>query len=228
MLEFSATEIGGVTLVKSSAFQDERGSFSRLYCPVEFADAGLTFASTQVNLSSNRLKHTLRGMHFQQQPFAEAKFVRVLRGAIYDVVADMRAESPTAGRWQSFELSRTNQLGLMIPEGCAHGFMTLEDECDVLYQMGRPHAPGHAAGFRYDDPDFAIVWPAAPVCISPADLAWPPLRAASPCPQRIQRQLDGTRHRSLVPQVLTRAAGFAPGSGVEYRFPCHRPGVPAR
>ena len=228
MLEFSATEIGGVTLVKSSVFQDERGSFSRLYCPVEFADAGLTFASTQVNLSSNRLKHTLRGMHFQQQPFAEAKFVRVLRGAIYDVVADMRAESPTAGRWQSFELSRTNRLGLMIPERCAHGFMTLEDECDVLYQMGRPHAPGHAAGFRYDDPDFAIVWARGPGMHFTGGSGLAALESGFPCPQRIQRQLGGTRLRSLIPRVLTCTAGFAPGSGVEYRFPRYRPRVPAR
>lgn len=177
MLEFVSTDIPGVTLVKTSASNDERGTFSRLYCPDEFAEAGVTFTSTQVNLSSNRLKHTCRGMHFQRPPFAEAKFVRVLNGAIYDVVADLRAGSSTVGRWQSFELSRENRHGLIIPEGCAHGFLTLEDKCDVFYQMGCPHVPGHADGFRYDDPLFAISWPAEPVCISQTDLAWPALRS---------------------------------------------------
>ncbi len=177
MLEFCSTDISGVTLVKTGASHDERGCFSRLYCPNEFAEAGATFTSTQVNLSSNHLKHTCRGMHFQRPPFAEAKFVRVLNGVIFDVVADLRVGSSTLGRWQSFELSRENRHGLIIPEGCAHGFLTLEDDCDVLYQMGRPHVPGHADGFRYDDPAFAISWPAEPVCISEADLAWPTLQS---------------------------------------------------
>lgn len=172
MLSFSGTDIEGVFVVDTGEIPDERGAFSRLYCPKAFADAGIPFTSQQINLSSNKRRHTLRGMHFQRPPYAEAKLVRVLSGAIYDVVADIRPHSSTYRQWQAFELSRENRKALVIPTGCAHGFLTLADDCDVLYQMDRIHEPGHAAGFRFDDPAFAINWPAQPAVLSQADLDW--------------------------------------------------------
>ncbi|GGE88754.1 dTDP-4-dehydrorhamnose 3,5-epimerase family protein [Stappia taiwanensis] len=173
MLSFQATDLQDVVLVETGAHRDERGAFARLYCPEAFAAAGIAFTPSQINLSTNTLRHTLRGLHFQAAPWAEAKFVRVVTGAIYDVVLDLRPDSPSYRRWQAFELSADNLRGLFIPEGCAHGFLTLEDDTGVLYQMGRPYEPGHAAGIRYDDPAFAIDWPAAPVLISRADREWP-------------------------------------------------------
>lgn len=151
---------------------DARGSFARLYCPEAFARAGITFNAVQMNLSANDRAHTLRGMHYHHAPFAEAKVVQVVSGKIYDVVADMRPDSATYMQWQSFELSRDNGCGLYVPEGCAHGFLSLSDNADVLYVMGRMYEPGHAAGFRYDDPAFGIEWPAQPKMIAQADLDW--------------------------------------------------------
>ncbi|WP_346915128.1 dTDP-4-dehydrorhamnose 3,5-epimerase [uncultured Roseibium sp.] len=172
MLSFHETHLKDVILVETEGHRDERGSFVRLYCPESFSKAGIDFVSTQINLSTNHKRHTLRGMHWQDPPHAEAKLVRVMTGEIYDVVADIRPDSPTYGRWQAFELSADNQRALFIPEGCAHGFLTLQDETNVLYQMGRTYVPGHARGFRYDDPAFAITWPAVPAYISEADLTW--------------------------------------------------------
>lgn len=173
MLTFNETAIVGLFVVDTGEVADTRGSFTRLFCPEEFAGAGVSFQSQQINLSSNPRRHTLRGMHFQHPPHDEAKFVRALHGKIYDVVADLRPQSPSFRKWQAFELSRNNRKALFIPSGCAHGFMTLEDDCDVLYQIDRIYEPGHAKGFRYDDPVFGIEWPAIPSLISEADLGWP-------------------------------------------------------
>lgn len=173
MLSFRGLSIPGVFLVSAAAHRDSRGGFTRIYCPAAFAEAGIAFSSSQINLSSNHLKHTLRGMHFQRPPFAEAKIVRVVRGAVFDVVVDLRLDSPAYRTWIGAELSQENADALVIPEGCAHGFITLSDNTDVLYQMGREHVAGHAAGFRFDDPEFAIDWPAAPAVISAADRNWP-------------------------------------------------------
>lgn len=172
MLSFTETAIPGAFIVETGEHRDDRGAFSRLYCPKAFGDAGIDFKSQQINLSSNVRRHTLRGMHFQPNPYEEAKLVRVLQGAVYDVIADVRPESSTYMKWQAFELSRENRRALYVPAGCAHGFMTLTDDCDVLYQMDKLHEPGHAAGFRYDDPTFAINWPATPAVISKADTHW--------------------------------------------------------
>lgn len=174
MLSFSASEIDGVVQFKRHPPSDDRGSFARLYCPTAFAEAGISFDAVQMNLSANHSAHTLRGMHYQDQPFAEAKVVQVIAGTVHDVVADMRPTSSTFMQWQGFELSRENGCGLYIPEGCAHGFLTLADDTDVLYVMGRMYEPGHAAGFRFDDPAFGIKWPAPPQVIAQADLDWGP------------------------------------------------------
>ncbi|MBA5778539.1 dTDP-4-dehydrorhamnose 3,5-epimerase family protein [Stappia sp. F7233] len=173
MLRFAETQIAGAFLVETDEYRDERGGFSRLYCPEEFKRAGIDFSSTQINLSANPHRHTLRGLHFQPEPHAEAKFVRCLNGAIHDVIVDLRPESSSYLGHQAFELSRENRLGLFVPEGCAHGFLTLREDCDILYQMSRVYEPGYAAGYRYDDPAFAIAWPAPPAVIAQADLDWP-------------------------------------------------------
>ncbi len=167
------TALAGVFCIHAAPHRDARGAFARLYCPEAFRKAGIDFTSTQINLSGNPNKHTLRGLHYQAPPFAEAKLVRAVRGRAFDVVVDIRADSATRGQWISVELSADAMNAVFVPEGCAHGFLTLEDDTDILYQMGRPYEPGHAAGYRWDDPAFAIPWPAGPAVIGDADRAWP-------------------------------------------------------
>jgi dTDP-4-dehydrorhamnose 3,5-epimerase len=172
-LRFIETEISGVFDVEADAHRDKRGFFARIYCPEEFAAAGIEFQSTQINLSRNLARFTLRGMHWQDPPFAEAKLVRVTSGAAHDVVIDLRAESPTFRRWIARRLDAERANALFIPEGCAHGFLTLELQTDIVYQMSRSFVPGHARGLRWDDPAIGIDWPAEPAVIGAADLAWP-------------------------------------------------------
>lgn len=167
-----ATDLPGVMRIEAAPHQDDRGLFARLYCPDVFATAGIDFISTQVNLSTNTARGTLRGLHFQKAPFAEAKLVRVIQGRAWDVVVDMRP-GPTRGRWIAAELSAENLEALFLPEGVAHGFLTLEAETHILYQMGRPYAPGHADGLRWDDSDLAIDWPEKPSVLSDQDRTWP-------------------------------------------------------
>jgi dTDP-4-dehydrorhamnose 3,5-epimerase len=174
-MKFAPTELPGVARVSLERFADSRGFFARLHCPDEFGAAGFPFAPVQTSLSRNDAAFTLRGLHFQAPPHDEAKLVRVVRGAAYDVVVDLRRDSPTYRRWIAATLSADNGEALLIAPGCAHGFLTLEDATDVLYQIDRLHVPGHARGLRYDDPAIAIAWPAAPRVIAPADLAWPAL-----------------------------------------------------
>ena len=171
-MEFHPTDLPGVIRIEATPHGDDRGHFARLYCPIEFADAGIDFAPTQVNLSTNPLAHTLRGLHFQKPPMAEAKLVRVIRGRAWDVAVDLRP-GPGFGRWTAAELSAKRMTALFLPEGVAHGFLTLEPETDILYQMGRNYQPGHADGLGWDDPDLAIDWPAPPAVIAEKDQTWP-------------------------------------------------------
>ena len=171
-MRFAVTEVPGVLAVETRPHRDARGLFARLYCPEEFAAAGIHFAPTQVNLSTNTGRLTLRGMHFQKPPFAEAKLVRVVRGRAWDVALDLRP-GPGQGRWVGRELTADGMEALFLPEGVAHGFLTLEPETHILYQMGRSYVPGHADGVRWDDPAFGIAWPAAPRIIADQDRAWP-------------------------------------------------------
>jgi dTDP-4-dehydrorhamnose 3,5-epimerase len=166
------TEIQGVCDILLDALLDERGFFARLYCPNEFAKAGIQFTPSQINMSRNYSAFTLRGMHWQDPPFGEAKIVRVTAGAAHDVVVDLRPESSTFRRWLSRRLSAEEATAIFIPEGCAHGFLTLTPETDILYHMSRPYVGGKARGFRWDDPEFAIEWPAEPRVISQADRKW--------------------------------------------------------
>ncbi len=171
-MKFSPTTVVGVLRIDIEPHTDERGLFARLHCPDEFAAAGIAFTPVQMNLSRNTAKHTLRGMHFQDFPYAEAKVVRVVAGAVYDVVIDLRPESPTYQRWFAATLTAAGGEALYIPGGCAHGFLTLEAGVDVLYQMGRMYVPGQARGVRWDDPAFGVAWPAPPAVMDAKDRAW--------------------------------------------------------
>ena len=172
----TATELPGVMRIVAEPQSDARGLFARLYCPEEFAEAGIDFTPTQVNLSTNRHIHTLRGMHFQRPPHAESKLVRVIQGRAWDVVVDLRS-GPTRGKWIAEELSSDGLNALFLPEGVAHGFLTLEPDTHILYQMGRNYVPGQADGVRWDDPDLAIEWPSPPnpETLSEQDRTWPDL-----------------------------------------------------
>lgn len=167
------TKINGVFDVLAEPHRDVRGFFARIYCPEEFAVAGIVFTSTQINLSRNDAALTLRGMHWQDPPHAEAKLVRVTAGLAYDVVVDLRPDSATFRHWLARRLSAETANGLFIPEGCAHGFLTLAPGTDVLYQMSRPYVGGQARGLRWDDPGIGIEWPAEPRVIGDADRRWP-------------------------------------------------------
>ena len=173
---FTETGIAGVILLDMEAMADERGSFARLQCPEEFAAAGYPFTPAQMSLSRNPTEGTLRGMHYQPAPYAETKIVRAVRGRIFDVAIDLRRGSPTHWRWTGAELSAENGRALMIPEGVAHGFLTLEPDTDVLYQISPAYQPGRDAGVRWNDPAFGIQWPAQPSLISPRDAAYPDYR----------------------------------------------------
>jgi dTDP-4-dehydrorhamnose 3,5-epimerase len=173
MMRFLETEIAGVVIVEVEPHVDERGSFARLCCPHEFAAAGIDFRPRQTSLSRNLAVHTLRGMHFQDPPHAEGKLVRVTRGRIHDVAVDLRPDSPTFRRWVAVALDAGEMRGLYIAPGCAHGFLTLEADTDVLYQIDRDHVPGAGRGVRWNDPAFAINWPIPPAVISKRDATWP-------------------------------------------------------
>lgn len=171
-MQFRETDIAGVWEIMTEAVSDARGSFSRLFCPQELATAGIDFSPVQINLSRNPAQNTLRGMHYQEPPRAEAKLVQVTHGSIFDVAVDLRPNSPTFRKWTSARLDAGKLTGLLIPEGCAHGFLTLEPDTDVLYHMGRLFEPGWGCGVRWDDPAFAIDWPALPKVISDRDAGY--------------------------------------------------------
>ncbi len=169
----SPTAIAGVLDIRTPKARDERGAFLRLYCRETFAAAGTDFVPVQASLSENLLRHTLRGMHWQAAPSAERKLVRCARGAILDVALDLRPGSATWLRHIAVELRAEDSNALLIPPGCAHGFLTLTDDAAVEYMMDVPHAPALARGARWDDPAFGIVWPAPPAVISDRDRTWP-------------------------------------------------------
>ena len=175
-MKFREAAIPGVHLVEIEPASDDRGFFARLQCPEEFARAGLDFVPAQTSLSRNTAAGTLRGMHYQAPPMAETKLVRVVRGRALDVVIDLRPDSPTYRRWEGFELSADGGRAVFIPEGIAHGFLTLEPDTDVLYQIAPAYTPGHDRGVRWNDPAFGIAWPTAPSVISARDAGYPDYR----------------------------------------------------
>jgi dTDP-4-dehydrorhamnose 3,5-epimerase len=172
-MRFTPTAIDGVTVVDLEPRTDERGAFARLHCPEEFAAAGHPFTPAQTSLSRNPHAFTLRGLHYQPAPYAETKLVRAIRGRIFDVAVDLRPGSPTYRQWTGAELSAETGRALLIGEGIAHGFLTLEPDTDVVYMISPSYTAGHEAGVRWDDPAFAIAWPATPALISARDAAYP-------------------------------------------------------
>lgn len=172
-MKFIPTALPGVVVIEPEPHSDERGFFARVYCPTEFAQAGINFAPTQINLSRNSHRHTLRGLHFQEPPHAEAKLIRVTAGRIFEVVVDLRKGTPTYRKWISLELDAASAMAIFVPEGCAHGFMTLEPDTDIQYQMGRDYIHGLARGLRWNDPALGVTWPAPPERMSPQDRGWP-------------------------------------------------------
>ena len=172
------TAIAGVTEVLAERHRDARGAFMRSWCRESFAAAGLDFAPVQASLSENPRRYTLRGLHFQAPPAGEQKLVRCLRGAVYDVALDLRPGSPTQLAHVALRLDAATGNALFIPRGCAHGFLTLTDDALVEYLIDAPHLPAAARGMRWDDPAFAIPWPAAPQVISDRDRDWPDHDAA--------------------------------------------------
>jgi dTDP-4-dehydrorhamnose 3,5-epimerase len=156
---------------------DERGLFGRTWCADEARALGLCQQFAQCSVSFNRTRGTLRGLHFQTAPYAETKLVRCTAGAIVDVVVDLRPDSPTFRRWVAEELTAENRRALYVPEGCAHGFQTLTDGAEVLYQITPAHQPGFSSGVRWDDPAFGIRWPDVPRALSERDRTWPDFAA---------------------------------------------------
>ena len=176
-MKFISTEIAGVWLIVPEPIEDERGSFARLFCRREFETRGLNSELVQCSTSFNRLKGTLRGMHFQAEPHGEEKIVRCTRGAMYDVIADLRRDSPSFRRWSGFELTADNRMMVYVPRGVAHGFLTMSDDTEVFYQMSEFHHPESARGVRWDDPSLAIRWPQVPpALISDGDRSLPYLQ----------------------------------------------------
>jgi dTDP-4-dehydrorhamnose 3,5-epimerase len=170
---FSQTDLKGAFIIEPERREDNRGFFARVWCENEFGDHGLTTRMVQGNVSWNHTRGTLRGMHYQLPPHGEAKLVRCTRGAIYDVIIDLRPESPTFKRHIGVHLSADNYRMLYVPQQFAHGFITLEDNTEVTYQVSEFYTPQAERGIRYDDPAFGIQWPMAPQVISQKDAAWP-------------------------------------------------------
>jgi dTDP-4-dehydrorhamnose 3,5-epimerase len=173
---FNQTALQDARLIELERREDKRGSFARTMCRQEFAEHGLADVFAQANTSFNHKSGTIRGMHFQHPPHAEAKLIRCVRGAIYDVIIDLRPRSPTFRKWEGFVLTQSNDLMLYVPEGFAHGYQTLEDASEVTYLASAPYTPGVESGVRYDDPAFRIAWKLPVSCISDKDAGWPDYR----------------------------------------------------
>lgn len=161
-MTFEETPVAGAFVIELQPIADDRGAFARTFCEREFADHGLAIRFPQWSISRNLRRHTLRGMHYQDAPHAEIKLVHCTRGAVHDVVVDLRKESPTYCRWFGVDLTAEGGRALYIPKGLAHGFQTLTDDAEVAYHISEFFVPGAGRGVRWDDPAFGIVWPEAP------------------------------------------------------------------
>lgn len=172
-MRFKETKLKGAFIIEPERLEDKRGFFARTFCQQEFEAHGLNPRVVQCNISFNRRRGTLRGMHYQAPPHEEAKLVRCTRGAIHDVVIDLRPDSPTLGQHVAMVLTAENRKMLYVPEGCAHGFQTLEDNTEVCYQMTQLYVPECARGVRWNDPAFGIEWPPAKRTILERDQTYP-------------------------------------------------------
>jgi dTDP-4-dehydrorhamnose 3,5-epimerase len=175
-VRFIETKVAGAFLIEPEPIADERGFFARTWCQDEFQAHGLAWGLAQCSVSYSHRKGTLRGLHYQAAPYQEAKLVRCTRGAIWDVAVDLRPGSATHLAWHGTELTADNHAMLYIPQGCAHGQLTLSDDTEVCYQMSAPFAATATRGVRFDDPVLGIRWPGAVLVINQRDRSWPDLR----------------------------------------------------
>ncbi len=171
-MNFTDTEIAGVTVIDPTPHGDERGRFMRAWCAKEFADHGLNFVPVQANMGLSVRKGTLRGMHYQVEPALEAKLVRCTRGSMFDVALDLRPDSPTYLKWFGVDLSAENARMLYVPEGFGHGYQTLEDDTEMHYMTSAYYTASAVRGARFDDPAFAIQWPLPATVVSEQDRKW--------------------------------------------------------
>jgi len=176
-MKFVELELPGAYVIEPDRFEDERGFFARLWCETEFCEQGLSAKIVQSNVGSNPKAGTLRGLHFQFAPHAEVKVLRCPRGAIFDVVVDLRPDSPTFKKWCGVELTEENGKTIYVPEGFATGYLTLVDNTEIYYHTSEFFHPESASGVRYDDPALGIEWPEKIQLISKADQGWPDISA---------------------------------------------------
>lgn len=176
-MKLRETTVAGAYIVDPQRTDDERGFFARTFTATGFAERGLESTVEECNIAYNRLRGTLRGLHYQRAPHQEAKLVRCTRGSVYDVAVDLRTGSPTHLRWAAIELSADNRLAFYVPPGCAHGYLTLADDSELHYQISERHVPEAASGVRWNDPAIGIEWPGEPRVISSRDAAYPDLDA---------------------------------------------------
>lgn len=174
------TQISGVILIESERHNDPRGYFARTFCAEEFSDLGLKAQFAQCSTSFNAARGTLRGLHYQAEPASEAKLVRCIQGALFDVAVDIRPESPTFGQWFGAALSAANGHMLYIPEGCAHGFQTMVDDTEIFYQISVPYESELSRGIRWDDPEIGIDWPIEDATLSDRDKTQPGFAITTP------------------------------------------------
>ncbi len=172
-LRFTPMEVLGAVLIDPILREDDRGHFSRAWCISEFAEHGISFVPVQANTGFSLRKGTLRGLHLQVEPALEAKLVRCTRGALFDVIVDLRPHSPSYRKWCGVELQADRYQMLYVPEGCAHGYQTLEDNTDLYYMTSQFFTPSAARGVRFDDAAFGFKWPLFPTAISEQDRSWP-------------------------------------------------------
>jgi dTDP-4-dehydrorhamnose 3,5-epimerase len=172
-MKFTEAKLKGAFIIEIEKLSDDRGFFARSWCQKEFEDHGLISRLVQTNVSSNRKKGTLRGMHYQMAPYQECKLIRCTRGAIYDMIIDLRPDSATYKHWTGVELTADNYRMFYVPEDFAHGFLTLTDNTEITYQVSQFYAPGSEKGIRFDDPAFNIQWPLEVSVISDKDRTWP-------------------------------------------------------
>jgi len=172
-MKFIESKLPGAFIIELDRLTDDRGFFARSWCEKEFTAQGLTERMVQANVGFSERAGTVRGIHFQKSPHAEAKLVRCTRGSLYDVVVDLRSDSPTCGQWIGVELTADNARMVYVPEGFGHACQTLVDATEFTYQTSQFYYPDSAAGYRYDDPAFRIRWPLEVSCVSRADQTWP-------------------------------------------------------
>jgi len=172
-MKFNSTGIDELYTVDINRLEDERGFFGRVFCSQEFDEMNLESSVCQANISYNKVAGTLRGMHYQKSPFQETKFIRCISGSIYDVVIDLRKDSPTYSQSFGVELNDKNRTALFVPKDFAHGFITLQDDTEVIYMVSQSYVPNAEEGIRWNDPLFSLDWPIEPVVVSSKDNGWP-------------------------------------------------------